>query len=66
MYCSYIILSIISIVQHIGIIVIILVQGAAISQNSSMQCAVLFKVVPLAILLLITALLLTQEFFYLS
>jgi positive regulator of sigma E activity len=42
------------------------VQGAAISQKSSVQCAVLFKVVPLAFLLLITALLLTQEFFYLS
>ena len=43
MYCSYIILHTIFRVQHIGITVIIIVQGAAISQNSSVQCAVLFK-----------------------
>lgn len=60
MYCSYIILRIISIVQHIGRIVIIFVQGAAISQIFSVQCAVLFKVIPLSFLLLISALLLTE------
>ena len=46
-------------VQHNGIIVIILVQGAAILQKSSVQCAVLFQIIPLAFLL-ISALFLTQ------
>ena len=42
-------------------IVIILVQGAAILQKSSVQCAKLFKIIPLAFLLS-TALLLPQIF----
>lgn len=50
-------------VQLCGDIVIILVQGAAISHISSVQCVVLFKVIPPA-LLLISALLLTEIFFY--
>ena len=41
-------------VQPCREIVIILVQGAAISQNSSVHCAVLFKVIPITLLLLIS------------
>ena len=43
-------------------IVIILVQGAAISQLSSVQCAVSFKVIPLLSFLLVSALFLTEIF----
>ena len=65
-YCESIIADNYSRVQHIGIIVIIFVQGAAISQLSPVQCAVLFKVIPLAFLLLITVLFLTEILFDLS
>ena len=49
-------------VQHIGMIVIILVQSAAISRKSSVHCAVSFKVIPLLSFLLISVLLLMQIF----
>lgn len=50
--------------QHIRIIVIILVQGAAIKGKSSVQCAVSFKVIPLAFLLLTSVLLMAEILHY--
>ena len=63
-YCESIIAESYSRVQHIRIIVIIFVQGAAILQLSPVQCAVLFKVISLTLLLLSSALFMAEIFLY--